>query len=309
MRPAVADQRALGTAVRVAVTDAEQLPAASHAVDSLLREIDLACSRFRDDSELSRLNAAPGGEVEISRLLAQALAAALRAARLTGGLVDPTVGAAVRGAGYSVDFADVAPEGPAVDLVVRSVPGWRRIALHEASRRVRIPPGVELDLGATAKALAADLAAEAALQATGRGGVLVSLGGDISVAGEAPEEGWQIQVADNCEAPLSPDAETVCIGSGGMATSSTTVRRWVRGGIDMHHIIDPRTGMPAAGPWRTVSVCAGSCLDANTAATAALILGESAPHWLEAARLPARLVDRAGNVTRAAGWPSTHPEA
>ncbi len=305
---AVADDRALGTALRIVVTAPARLGLAKAAVDQVVHDIDEACSRFRDDSELSRLNAASGSEVEVSPLLAQALKAALRGARLSDGAVDPTVGAAVKSAGYSVDFTDVAPHGDAVTLVIREVPGWQRITFYEASRRVRVPPGVDIDLGSTAKALASDLAAAAALQAMGEGGVLVSLGGDVAVAGDPPPEGWHVQVSDSSEAAIASDAETVCIRSGGLATSSTTVRRWIRGGMVLHHIIDPATGLPADGPWRTVSVCAGDCLDANIAATAGIVRGDQAVSWLAASGLPARLVDHDGQITRMGGWPEPSPE-
>jgi thiamine biosynthesis lipoprotein len=239
----------------------------------------------------------------VSPLLARALATALRAADLTGGAVDPTVGEAVRNAGYDVDFDAVAADGEPLTLTVAPVPGWRRIRLFPATRRVEIDAGVEVDLGATAKALAADLAAAAALEAIGSGGVLVSLGGDVSVAGDAPEEGWHIQIAEDSHAAITPDGETIAIRTGGVATSSTTVRRWRRGGVEVHHIIDPSTGLPAAGPWRTVSVVAGTCVDANIAATAAIVRGAGAAAWLDDAGLPARLVDRSGAMTRVGGWP------
>ncbi len=167
-----------------------------------------------------------------------------------------------------------------------------------------VPRGVEIDLGATAKALASDLAAAAALEAAGSGGVLVSLGGDIAVAGGGPSEGWAVQTSEDSGAPIDDGEETISIQSGGIATSSTTVRRWTCGGAVLHHIIDPATGMPAAGPWRTASVVAGSCVDANIAATAAIVMGDAAIRWLEANRLPARLVDRDGAVRRTAGWPA-----
>jgi thiamine biosynthesis lipoprotein len=166
-----------------------------------------------------------------------------------------------------------------------------------------VPRGVELDLGATAKALASDLAAAAALEAAGGGGVLVSLGGDIAVAGDPPPGGWIVQVSEDSGEPIAPDHETVAITAGGMATSSTTVRRWTRGGVVLHHIIDPATGLPATGPWRTATVVAAGCVDANIASTAAIVMGAPASGWLEAAGLPARLVDRAGAIHRTAGWP------
>jgi thiamine biosynthesis lipoprotein len=291
--------------MHVVVTDAALLDAAVAAVERVVASIDLACSRFRDDSELSRLLAADGPrESLVSPLLAQALATALRGAELTDGAVDPTVGAAVRSAGYTVDFASVAPDGAAIPMIVRPIPGWRRIRLYPATSRVEIPAGVEVDLGATAKALAADLGATAAREAMDGGGVLVSLGGDVAVAGVPPDGGWHVQIAEDSRASISPDGETIAIRSGGVATSSTTVRRWRRGGVELHHIIDPATGLPADGPWRTVSVVAGTCVDANIAATAAIVRGTPATAWLESAGLPARLVDRAGNVVRVGGWPA-----
>jgi FAD:protein FMN transferase len=296
---------ALGTSMDVVVTDPDTLDAATAAVEAVVGAIDLACSRFREDSELSRLQAGVGRrEGTVSPLLAQALATAIRAAELTEGAVDPTVGEAVRSAGYSVDFDAVPADGAPLTLAMSPVPGWRRIRLFPVSRRVEIDAGVEIDLGATAKALAADLAAAAALDAMHGGGVLVSLGGDVSVAGDPPDEGWHIQIAEDSRAAITPDGETIAIGAGGVATSSTTVRRWRRGGVELHHIIDPATGLPAAGPWRTVSVVAGSCVDANIAATAAIVRGATAAAWLDGAGLPARLVDRSGAMTRVGGWPA-----
>jgi thiamine biosynthesis lipoprotein ApbE len=300
---AAVDGRAIGTSVRVVVTRAGRLGDARAAVDRVIREVDEACSRFREDSELSRIQARRGAEAQVSPLLAALLGAALRGAELSDGAVDPTVGTAVRAAGYEGDFASVAAEGGPIALVVRPVPGWRRIRLDPSRRTVVIPPGVEVDLGCTAKALAAGMAATAALAAMGGGGVLVSLGGDIALAGEAPEGGWRIQVADDSDAPITPDGETVTVTAGGVATSSTAVRRWTRDDVVLHHIIDPATGLPAAGPWRTVTVAAAGCLDANIAATAAVVRGESAVAWLESLRLPSRLVAHDGAVTRVAGWP------
>jgi thiamine biosynthesis lipoprotein len=303
----IVDDRALGTSMRLVVTRPDGLVAAKAAADRVIRAIDDAASRFRADSELSQVNAEPGKRVRISPLLAQALAAGLRGAKLTGGAVDPTVGSAVRLAGYDRDFAAIPADGSPIHLSVTRIPGWRAIEFDEASQSVLIPKGVEVDLGATAKALASDLAAAAALEAVGSGGVLVSLGGDIAVAGEPPLEGWAVQTSEDSNAGIDDDEETITIQSGGIATSSTTVRRWTRGGVVLHHIIDPATGLPADGPWRTASVVAATCVDANIASTAAIVMGESALPWLVANRLPARLVDRHGTVHRIAGWPA--PEA
>lgn len=162
--------------------------------------------------------------------------------------------------------------------------------------------GAQLDLGATAKAWAAD---QCAGQIAGQlqCGVLVSLGGDVAV-GEAPAGGWQIRVTDDHASPQSAPGQTVSIASGGLATSSTAVRRWSAGGRQVHHIVDPATGTPAATCWRTVSVAAGTCADANTASTAAIIRGPDAPGWLSGLELPARLVAEDGAVVTTAGWPA-----
>ncbi len=299
----IADGRALGGSMRIVVTRPESLAVAKAAADRVVEEIDAAASRFRDDSELSRLNKAPGREVAVGPLLTKAIAAALRGASLTGGAVDPTVGSAVRLAGYDGDFATIPADGASIRLVAHRIPGWEVIRFSAALRTVLIPEGVEIDLGATAKALASDLAAEAASRAMGGAGALVSLGGDIAVAGEPPAGGWSIQVSEDSAAPIREGEETVSITSGGLATSSITVRRWTRGGAVLHHIIDPATGLPAESRWRTATVAATTCVDANIASTAAIVKGEDAVEWLEAIQLAARLVDRDGAVRRVAGWP------
>jgi thiamine biosynthesis lipoprotein ApbE len=298
------DDRALGGSLRLVVTRVDDIGAAKAAVDDVVEAVDLAASRFREDSELSRLNATPEREISTSPLLTRLIAAALRGARLTGGAVDPTVGTAMKLVGYNTDFAQVPADGIGLDLVVSRIPGWQAIAFDETARTIRVPRGVEIDLGATAKAMASDLAAAAAHARVGGGGVLVSLGGDIAVAGEPPAEGWLIQVSEDSGAPIREGEETISIASGGIATSSTTVRRWTRGGVALHHIIDPNTGLPSDGPWRTATVVAATCVDANIASTAAIIFGGPAIQWLEANRLPARLVDRSGNVHRVSRWPS-----
>jgi FAD:protein FMN transferase len=300
---------ALGTTATVLVERAAALGDARAAVEQELAAIDRACSRFRADSELSRLNAARGLRMAVSELLLEAIAAAQRAARLTGGAVDPTIGGALIRAGYDRDFDAIERSGkppqplraagathPARPL---RAPGWMVLEVDAEAGTVRIPAGVVLDLGATAKALAADRAARSAARAAGSG-VLVNLGGDLATAGPPPDGGWVVRVADDHRAEAG---EAVRIRSGALATSSTAVRRWSRGAVTVHHILDPATGAPAEGPWRTVSVAAATCVDANTAATAAIVRGESAAAWLERLALPARLHGEDGTVLRIAGWP------
>ena len=290
---------AIGTSVVVAVDDPGALPEVREVVAAEVAALDLACSRFRADSDLSRLNAAAGRPVLVSPLLAEAIRTALRAARLSGGAVDPTVGACMHGIGYDADFATLRDRGAASALPAA---GWDRLQIDEQGL-VTMPAGTLVDLGATAKALGADRAAAAAQRAIG-GGVLVALGGDIAVSGPAPVGGWPVRVTDDHDGPPTMPGQDINIHSGGLATSSTSVRRWRRGGAVMLHIVDPRTGRPIEPVFRTASVAAGSCVDANTATTAALVRGRGAVDWLEAMGLPARLVTQAGDVLHLNGWPA-----
>jgi thiamine biosynthesis lipoprotein len=304
---ATATWEALGTTALVRVDDPATLEPARAIVAAQLDAIDLAASRFRDDSELERVNRSPGRLVPIGPLLHEAIAVALEAAEITGGAVDPTLGEAIRLAGYVCDWDELRRRGddgvPPPAVSVRRLRGWEQVELVDDPLGVVVPAGLKLDLGATAKALAADRAAAAVAGATGAG-VLVSLGGDISTAGRVPPGGWHIHVTDDHRSDPSAPGQTVAISGGALATSSTTTRRWRRAGEEMHHILDPKTGSPARGPWRTVSVTATTCVDANTASTAAIVLGTLAPAWLSDRRLPARLVANDGDVTRVGGWPA-----
>jgi FAD:protein FMN transferase len=301
-RLAAATIEAIGTSATIVVADDRFLDEALSHLIAEIEAIDLACSRFRTDSEVARVNSAAGREVSVSPLLIEAVEVALRAAAVTDGVVDPTVGSAMRVIGYDRDLAEVARVGPAIRWDLQPVRGWRVIEVDRQRGTVKVPCGVELDLGATAKALCADRAVARAASAVD-GGVLVSLGGDISVAGRAPEGGWVIQLTDDHADPLDAGGPTVSIPGGGLATSSTAVRRWKRGEQVYHHLVDPATGASVEEYWRTVTVAAGSCVDANIASTAAIVLGQSAVAWLHARRLPARLVQVHGAVVATGGWP------
>lgn len=287
----------------VAVADPAALPPAQRAVEQVTAQFDRACSRFRDDSEISRLNAGAGRWVQVSPLLLDAIQAALHAAQLSDGAVDPTIGQALIALGYDRDFELMRTQGRPTRPALAAVPGWRTVQIDEASQSVRIPRGVVLDLGATAKALCADRAVAAAARVAGCG-VLVSLGGDLAVAGSAPPEGWRIRVTDDHRSEVTAAGQWIKIASGGLATSSTAVRRWATEEGVAHHLVDPSSGRPAGGPWRTVSVTATSCLEANIASTAAIIRGDHAVQWLQGLALPSRLVSVAGCVWHLAGWPS-----
>jgi thiamine biosynthesis lipoprotein len=274
-----------GTTARIVLTDPGAVPAARSIVDGQLAAIDEACSRFRPDSELSRVQRA-GGPQPVSALLAELVAVALTAAARTDGDVDPTVGAVLCGLGYDRDFAAVA----STRITVLVKPDWRRVGLH--GQELTVPSGMQLDLGATAKAYAADRCARLVVAALGVG-VLVSLGGDIATAG--PSDGWRVLVQDGPDEP----AARVRLPSGkALATSSTISRQW----DDLHHIIDPRTCQPVPRVWRTVSVAADRCVEANTHATAALVRGERAVPWLRRIGATARLVRADGSIVTTGRW-------
>jgi thiamine biosynthesis lipoprotein len=302
--PAAASFPALGTTATVALLSPAALPAAQEQLAVWLEAVDLACSRFRADSELVRANACAGSSVQVSPLLARFLRFALDAARMSEGRVDPTLGVQLREAGYDRTFALVR-ERDSWRIAPKSERGltWENVELDDVRHMLCVPPGVELDLGATAKALAADEAASAIAASCGTG-VLVSLGGDLAVAGDGPPGGWPVLIADDHATSVSSAGPTVAITTGGLATSSTAVRRWQTDSGEAHHILDPHTCRPAVTPWRTVSVAAATCGAANVAATTAIILGDAALDWLAQQRLPARCVRQSGSVVTVGGWPA-----
>lgn len=292
-----------GTEASVVVTEPAALAAASAVVRQVLQSVDEACSRFRSDSELMRLRAPLARGTEVSQMLALLVRQAVRAANWTGGDVDPTLGNNLLALGYDRDLRSIDPFArrsaaePAAAGAEPHLPGWKRLRLD--GTWLQVPADLLLDLGATAKAVAADLAAAKVFEALGCG-VLVSLGGDLASAGPCPDGGWQVLVQDTGADP----AQQVSLAPGcAMATSSTRKRRWQYAGREMHHILDPRFGQPAEAVWRSATVASGSCLRANAFSTAAIVRGYAAVGWLESRKLAARLVDRNGNVVVTGGWP------
>ena len=291
---------AIGVRNEVIVTEPAALDRAGEIARHETAALDEACSRFRDDSELVALNASAGtGNVPVSPLLFEAIETALRVAAATEGLVDPTIGPAMRGLGYDRDFDVVVAGGPRPSFTLVPATGWRSVSLDSEANAVSLRAGSELDLGATAKALAADRICYAVHEQTGSP-VLVALGGDIAVAG-SPPGGWPVRVSDSHRD--TKGGQVVAIRNGGLASSSTTVRRWRAGDVELHHIVDPRTGTAAPEVWRTATVTAPTCVEANAAATAAIILGAAAPNWLAQRDRPARLVRHDGSVAYFCGWP------
>ena len=291
--------RALGTYVHLATAEETALEGARRTAVRLLADVDRTCSRFRSDSDLVRANAAAGSWTSVDPMLVQAIEVAMDAAAETDGLVDPTLGHALVAVGYDRDIALViaGSTDPAGFPVPARAGAWREILLDPAGG-VRVPIGCALDLGATAKAWAADLIANS-VAAESDSTVVISLGGDVAVAG--PGDGWPVAISEIVDGP--EDAEIVHLPYGGLATSSTAARRWIRGGVIRHHLLDPLTGEPTRGPWRTVTATGVTCVAANTASTAAIVLGDKAVDWLTARDIPARLVDTQGKIVRTARWP------
>lgn len=294
--------RAISTTNTILTTDPRAAAPAAVIAQAYLAELDRAVSRFRRDSEVCRLAArARTGPASafVSPVFADHLEAALRMARITGGLVDPTVGAAVAASGYDADIAVVrARRFPTPDTCRAAVPGWRSVHFSRATRRVTVPRGTLLDLGATAKSYAADVLA-AGLPALLPGGFLVDLGGDIAVSGEALPGGWQVGIEDAAHQVR----QVVASHGQALATSSTRHRRWAGASGERHHIVDPRTGLTASATWAEVTCAGTSALEANAAATAAIVLGPGGPAWLQDQGIPARLDGVDGSILTTPGWP------
>lgn len=282
-------------------------------VRELMLEVEAAVSRFRSDSELERVNDAAPRVLPVGPLTRTLVETALEAARRTDGAVDPTVGGHLLALGYDADLDEVrARAGRTAPLTTartatRAAPlarpaDWTRVVVDHDLGLVGIARGLRLDLGATAKAWTADEAARR-VSARHRRPTLVEIGGDVAVAGPAAAP-WRVRVAESADAP----GEVVGLTHGGLATSSTTVRRW-RAGVGpthpvVHHVVDPTTGRPTAGPFRTATVWAPSAVEANTFSTAALVWGEAAAARLTLAGVDARLVDRTGSIRLVGSWPT-----
>lgn len=288
-----------GLEASVSVTDSTHLAAAERLVRAEVAAVDLACSRFRKDSELMLLQAALASGSTVSPLLALLVRSALDAARWTDGEVDPTLGRDMDALGYDRDISQLRllPDGGVAALPRARSGSWQDVRLEGLS--LVVPDSLRLDLGATAKAVAADRAASRAAAGLGCG-VLVSLGGDIATAGVAPSGGWQVLVQDQ---PGDPRQQVTLRPGRAMATSSTQKRRWQHGGRTVHHILDPRFGLPAEPAWRSVTVAATSCLQANAFSTAGIVRGFAAREWFNSLGVSARMVDLQGRAVATGSWP------
>ncbi len=277
----------------------------SHATERLwywIDRFDVSCNRFRPDSEISRLNTRPGEPIEISDVLELAIDAAIYACDVTGGLCDPTVLPALLALGYDRDYDQLrALSRPDVRAPVYA-PGVGAIALDRDRHRVTLAPRCQIDLGATAKALLADVVAN---ELAVGGGVALEVGGDVAIRGSGPHGPWVVGVSDSLR--VHKGAPRIQLLRGGVATSSTNTRSWWMGERLVNHIVDPRTGDTARGKYATATVAAESCVLANAFATAALLWDDSAAYHIAQAGWAARLVRRDGEVEYVGGWPPDDP--
>jgi thiamine biosynthesis lipoprotein len=298
--------QAIGTTASVVVEDGAVADRALDLLADDLAALDATCSRFRSDSELRRLEARGGLTTRVSPLLFEALTSACTVAARTAGIVDPTIGSAVVAHGYDRDLADLdgATLPPAADP--GPAPGWWRLGLDPTEGTAAVPEGVHVDLGSTGKAFGADCSARRIAEAL-ECGVLVNLGGDVAVAGPAPDEGWGVGIASHCTTAPERADEIVALWGGGLATSGTTARTWIRDGRRMHHIVDPWTGDVAPTTWALVSAFGATCVEANGWTTAAVVWGEDAPGNLARHGVTARLVRPDGRVELVGTWPQPGP--
>jgi FAD:protein FMN transferase len=298
--------RAIGTTATVVVQDSGAADEAEQLLARELAALDLACSRFRPDSELQSVHANAGRAVTVSGLLFEALSVACDTAERTGGAVDPTIGNAIAALGYDADLAEVQSRPPTPPQALGPVAGYQHVQLDQRHRTVRIPRGVRLDLGSSAKALAADRGAALIAARIGTG-TLVSLGGDVAVAGPPPAGGWAIGISRESSTPAEGVDQVVAIAQGGLASSATSVRSWRAGDRDVHHIVDPRTGDCVEPHWALVSATGSTCVEANLVTTASLVWGARAPDQLARFGQSVRLVRADGKVFYLNGWPQEQP--
>lgn len=285
--------RAMGSDAHIAIIGDATLPAVARL---MLERLEERWSRFRLTSEVSIMNARAGRPTPVSDVTLMLIMRSIDAWRSTGGAFDPTIGRAIIAAGYDRTFEELTPQPTAPDAPAPAA-GCGSIVIDQRARLVTLPPGVTFDPGGIGKGLAADLIAEELLDAGARG-ACVSIGGDLRVCGDAPDDGgWLIEI----DVP-SRDV-MIAVRDGAVATSSTARRSWIRDGRMMHHIIDPRSGAPARTDLVQVSVVADEAWRAEAWATAAMIEGTRCVDAVCArGGVEAIGVDTRGTIIRSVGW-------
>jgi thiamine biosynthesis lipoprotein len=268
-----------GQMLAIVEQDSEDAPGILAQAPVWFEEWEQTLSRFRHDSELSRLNRSYDQSVAVSPALWDVFQASLTADQATGGLVTPTVLEAIEMAGYNRPF-DELPGSIAYQTGLWIEPHPLSMVIYDADQHtICLPPEIRLDFGGVAKGWAAHQAAER-LKASGP--ALMNAGGDIAISGPRNDnEAWLVGISN----PYQPDEDlvTLHLHGGGVATSGKDRRRWMQGAFLNHHIIDPRSGQPAITDILTVTVIAPTVMEAEAAAKAVFLLGSGAGlEWLEA---------------------------
>lgn len=288
---------AFGSTIGLWLTDPESLASAEGVLRDWVARVDLGCSRFRPDSDLSRVNAAAGTAVAVGRELLDATETALELALDSDGWYDPTVGAAVIAAGYDRPMAQIVDSGPGPVTSAAPAGRWREVVVDRRAATVTVPEGVELDLGGSAKGWAVDRALALVAEAVGPSvGVCISAGGDLAATGPAPAGGWPVRISHSINDAAAKGDERIRLFRGAVASSGAVRRAWRVDGKRFHHLVDPRSGRPGTERWRLVTVHSAQCAWADAAATVAWLMGDAAAGWLESRCLTARLVDPDGQA-------------
>ena len=288
----------MGTTISLLLPE-RQTEQGTQIVRTLFSEWEGTLSRFLPESELSMLNQQAGKPVAVSELLYQVLATALTAAQATQGVYDPAMLDQLVQLGYDRTFDDL----PAVQFspIIPGEPGgrWRGIRVDPLRRQVTLPAGIKLDFGGIAKGMAVDAALEELCQSA-ISPAMVNAGGDLAVLGLPPAaEHWPIAV------PGRERFWTIPLHHGAVATSGIAHRHWWQGQTLRHHLLDPRTGLPAQSDLWSVTVVADRCEQAEVAAKVAFILGsQKGADFLRKHRIAGLLVREDGSWNTVEPWPA-----
>ena len=283
----------MASTTQVTLVDSE--PTAVDWAEHRLRQLEQRWSRFLPTSDIAQINQAPGTWIRVADDTIRLIHAMQLANSATAGAYDPTFLHLLLTSGYAASIEDpdritLAVDAPSATHTVHDV------QIDPATSSVFVPIGLSLDPGGIGKGFAADLVVTELL-ASGAGGALVSIGGDIAAAGQAPHpEGWHVHVEDPLRCPSI--GLTIAVSDGGIATSSTRSRRWLHGGSEVHHIVDPATGEQSLTDLATATVVANAGWLAEAHATAAILRGSAdALAYLETHGLSGVVIDRTGTIT------------
>jgi thiamine biosynthesis lipoprotein len=307
--PAEAELRfeVMGTHAHVRIVGGDAA-ALADAACARLHNLEARWSRFRPDSEISRLNRLDGAPAVVSAPTIELIAHAIEGWKVSDGNFDPTMLGDVIRAGYDRSYEqlqdDATPAGE-TGAVERGEQWWHRdcggIQFDRATNMVQLPVGVGFDPGGIGKGFAADLVVTAAM-AAGAAGALVNVGGDLRVTGQPPSgPRWLIDVLD----PFNPAAVVATVGlvDGAVATSTRVRRTWTRDGRPQHHLLDTRSGEPAGNGVAAVSVIASEGWRAEVLAKAAFIAGvDAARTQIESKAAAALLITDSGTVIPIGAW-------